>query len=213
MYVFLDADPIEDAFKTSESNSYIRILHAVPNAPAVDVYADGKLLAQALAFKKITQYLSVPHGNYTIRIYPAGQKTNAVLTRRVHIPENAVFTVAATGILPNISLFTIHEHTHAQTSGKACVRFVHLSPNAPAVDVKLADGKMVFDNVSYKGITNSVCLQEGNYSFKVTPASSETTVLNVPNVTLTANTYHTVYAVGLVGKTPPLEALIETDPR
>jgi hypothetical protein len=56
MYVFLDAEPIEEEARTKQSTSYIRVLHAVPNAPAVDIYADGSLLVKDLASKKISQY-------------------------------------------------------------------------------------------------------------------------------------------------------------
>jgi hypothetical protein len=194
-------------------NSCIRIFHASPNAPAVDVYANGNLIVKDLAYKQLSQYIPVPPGNYNIKVYPSGQITNPVINTNVTIPPNTIFNVAAIGTLPNISLYPIPEPLTAQTSGRPCVRFVHLSPNAPAVDIKLADGTRVFNNVSYKDITNYACIPAGTYTFTVSPSGTNNVVLTVPNVKLNANNYYTIYAVGLVGKIPALEAIVVPEPR
>lgn len=138
---------------------------------------------------------------------------NPVINTNVDIPRNSVFTIAAIGTLPNISLFPIPEPTTATNFGKPCVRFVHLSPNAPAVDIELADGTKVFTNVYFKCITTYVCVNPGTYTFKVVPTGTNKVVLTVPNVQLDPNNYYTIYAVGLVGESPPLEALLVPEPR
>ncbi|WP_242948907.1 DUF4397 domain-containing protein [Clostridium amylolyticum] len=194
-------------------NSYIRVFHASPNAPAVDVYANGNLLVRNLSYKEVSQYLPVPAGIYNIKVYPSGKMINPVINTTVSIPENSVFNVAAIGTLPNISLYPIPEPIMGKKSGRPCVRFVHLSPNAPAVDIRLADGTKVFNNVSYEGITDYACVPAGNYTFKVNIAGTDNTALTVPNVKLDNNTYYTIYAVGLVGNSPALEAVLLTEPR
>ncbi|MFT5875758.1 MAG: hypothetical protein ACI8WT_004755 [Clostridium sp.] len=207
------ANITNNSYRAMQMNSYIRVFHASPNAPAVDVYANGNLIVKHLAYKKLSQYLPVPSGNYNIKVYPSGQMTNPVINTNVYIPENTVTNIAAIGVLPNISLFPIQEPITAQTSGKACVRFIHLSPNAPAVDIKLTDGTTVFNNVAYKGITNYVNVPEGTYTFKVSPTGTDNVVLTVPNIKLSADNYYTIYALGLVGKTPALEAIAVLEPR
>ncbi|MGH4050217.1 MAG: DUF4397 domain-containing protein [Clostridium sp.] len=200
-------------YRGMQMSSRIRVFHASPNSPAVDVYANGNLIVKNLAYKELSQYLPVPPGDYNIKVYPSGQMTNPVINTNVFIPKNTVFTVAAIGTLPNISLLPIPEPITANTSGKACVRFVHLSPNAPAVDITLADGTKVFNNIPYKDTTHYVCVPEGTYTFKVSPTGTGNIVLTVPNVKLNPNNYYTIYAVGLVGKSPPLEAIAVPEPR
>ena len=204
---------IDDDDRAQQMNSYIRVFHASPNAPAVDVYVNGSLIVQNLAYKEVSQYLPVPAGTYNIRVYPSGTMINPVINTSISIPENSVFNVAAIGTLPNISLYPIPEPNVGENFGKPCVRFVHLSPNAPAVDITLADGTRVFDNVSYTGITHYVCVPAGTYTFNVNVAGTDNIALTVPNVRLDDNTYYTIYAVGLVGQSPPLEAVILTEPR
>jgi len=38
-----------------QETAYIRLFHASPDAPAVDVYANGTLIAKGLLYKQITQ--------------------------------------------------------------------------------------------------------------------------------------------------------------
>lgn len=193
--------------------SYIRILHASPNSPAVDVYANNDLVAENLSYENISPYIPVPAANYNLQVYPTGQMADPVINTDVYIPPNFVFNVAAIGTLPDISLYPVPEPSIAQNSGNACVRFVHLSPNAPAVDIKLDNGTMVFDNVAYKGVTNYACIPAGTYTFMVSPTGSSDVALSVPNVDLDANVYYTIYAIGLAGEEPSLQAILVTEPR
>lgn len=196
-----------------QMNSRIRVLHAVPNAPAVDVYANDNLIVKNLAYKEMSPYLPVPSGNYNIKVYPTGETTNPVIDSSVYIPENSVFNIAAIGELPDISLYPIQEPTSANKTGMACIRFIHLSPDAPPVDIKLPDGTIVFSNVPFKSIANYTCVPSGTYTFRVNPAGTDNVVLTVPDVKLNPNTFYTVYAVGLVGDKPNLEALLAAEPR
>lgn len=208
MFYYPYAAVIANCYMMQQANSYIRILHASPNAPAVDVYANENLIVENLEYKELSQYIPVQPGNYNITVYPSGEMENPVINTNVYIPKDTVSTIAAIGKLPDISLSTIPEPIIANDSGGPCIRFIHLSPNAPAVDIKLADDTKVFNNIPYKDITNYTCIPTGTYTFKVTPAGTNNVVITVPNVKLDPNNYYNVYAVGLVGETPALEALL-----
>lgn len=136
-----------------------------------------------------------------------------VINTNLSIPKNSVFNVAAIGTLPNISLYPIPEPIMGEKFRRCCIRFVHLSPNAPAVDITLADGTKVFNNVSYKGITDYTCVPSGIDTFKVNVAGTNNTALIISNVSLDDSNYYTIYAVGLVGQSPPLEAVLLTGAR
>lgn len=196
-----------------QMNSRIRILHASPNTPPVDIYANGNPIVKNLAYKELSDYIPVPPGNYNIKAYRSGDMTNPLINENISIFENTISTIAAIGAFPNVSLYSIPEPIMAQNFGRPCVRFVHLSPNAPAVDIKLSDDTKIFSNVPYKGITNYACIPEGTYTFKVSPSGTDNVVLTVPNVKLDSNNYYTIYVVGLAGGSPPLEAILVPEPR
>lgn len=191
--------------------SYIRVLHAVPNAPSVDVYANDTMIAENLRYRGFTEYLQVPSGPYNIKIYPSGESANPVLDTELMVPSNTINTVAAIGLLPDINLFPILDPEQDIVPGKVCVRFAHLSPNAPAVDITLPDGTLLFDDVMYEEITDYLCINPGRFTIQARLAGTDQVVLIVPNIRLLPNRFYTFYAVGLVGDTPPLQVLIPLD--
>ncbi len=194
------------------SDSYVRILHASPDAPNVDIYANGDLIAQNLAYKQLTNYVAVKPGEYTVQVYPAGQKINPVINTKLTVPPNSSFTIAAVGKLSDISLLPIMEVYMPMVDKRSSyTRFAHLSPNAPAVDITLPNGTKLFSNVSYQKYTDYISVEPGNYTLQVRPAGSNEVVFTVPNVKLSPGIIYTVYAVGLVGETPPLDAIISVD--
>lgn len=198
---------------TPTPQSFIRLFHASPNAPAVDVYANGNLIAKNIAYKDFTKYLNLPPGEYNIKIYPTGETTNPILNTDLIIPQGTAFNVAVIGEPPNVSLYPIPEPYTAQNFGRPCIRFIHLSPNAPAVDIALSDGRKVFSSVGYKDITDYVCVPPGTYTFQVRLAGTDDVVLTIPDVQLKPDNYYTIYATGLAGGSPSLDAIVVTEPR
>ncbi|MGI6731536.1 MAG: DUF4397 domain-containing protein [Anaerovoracaceae bacterium] len=193
------------------SMGYVRILHAVPDAPNVDIYANDKIIARNLAFGQNTQYMTVPSGNYEISLYVAGTKDSPVLVNRLAVGNGSITTVTAVGTLDTIGFLAIPDSNMTKESGKAMVRFSHLSPNAPAVDITLPDGTILFRNVSYKQLAPYIPVPPMNYTLQVRAAGTPNVVLTVPNVNLEQNKMYTVYAIGLVGQDPELEALLLLD--
>jgi hypothetical protein len=114
-------------------------------------------------------------------------------------------------MLDNISLVAIPDANVPMETGKSMLRFAHLSPNAPAVDITLPDGTPLFQNVSFKNLTNYIAVPPGNYTVLVRLAGTTNNVLTVPNLNLGANNYYTAYAIGLAGEDPSLEAVLLTD--
>lgn len=193
------------------SMSYVRVLHAVPDAPNVDVYANDKLIASNLAYGEYTDYMPINPGPYEISLYKAGSDDMPVLMNIFNMPMNSIYTIAAVGTLSDLGFLAIVDSNMKSDPRKAMIRFAHLSPNAPAVDITLPNGTVLFGNVSYKQLTSYLSVDPMNYTLQVRLAGTPTVVLTVPNVILEANKFYTVYAIGLVGKSPELEALLITD--
>jgi hypothetical protein len=193
------------------SMGYVRIIHTVPDAPNVDVYADDNLILNNLGYGDHTDYLSIPAGTYKISLYVTGTKDSPVLSNMLTVNNNTALTVAAVGTLSDIGLLAITDANETRRPGNAMIRFLHLSPNAPAVDITLPDGTVIFSNVSFKQITPYINVDPMNYTLQVRVAGTSNVVLTVPDVNLAANKYYTVYAIGLAGEEPELEALLLMD--
>ena len=189
----------------------VRVIHTVPDAPNVDIYANDKLIISNLAYGDYTDYLSIPEGTYKISVYVAGTKDSPVLSNMITVNNNSILTVAAVGTLSDIGLLAITDSNEARKPGKAMIRFLHLSPNAPAVDITLPDGTVIFSNVAFKHITPYIDVMPMNYTLQVRVAGTSNVVLTVPDVNLNTDKYYTIYAIGLAGGSPELKALLLQD--
>lgn len=193
------------------SLGYVRILHAVPDAPNVDIYANDKLIAENLAYGSYTDYVPLDEGNYRISLFATGDKTSPVLANMITINKDDIFTIAANGMLSDISFLGISDSNVPAKADNAMVRFSHLSPNAPAVDITLPDGTIVFDDIGFKQVTSYLPVAPSDYTLEVRLAGTPTVVLTVPNVKLEEDKFYTIYAIGLAGESPELEALLVVD--
>lgn len=197
---------------TPDEPSYIRILHAVPGAPSVDIYVNNVPILRNIAYKQFSNYLPIATGTYNIKIYAAGTTANPIVSTNLFIPAFSIITVAAIGRLPNVSLLPIEDKSNIQLDpGKAAIRFVHLSPDTPAVNVTLPNGKILFHNISYKQIKEYISTDPGVYTLNLKDAGSEKVILHVPNIRIRPRNYYTIYAVGFASGNPSLQALIPLD--
>jgi len=195
----------------SSSMGNVRVLHAVPGGPNVDVYANDKLIANNLAYGNYTTYASLPDGTYKLTLYVAGSKDSPIISNMLTVSNNSYSTVAAIDTSNAIGFLRIMDSNGPIEKDKSMIKFVHLSPNAPAVDITLPDGTILFSNVQFKQVTSYINVMPGNYILQVRLAGTPTVVLTVPDVKLQPNKIYTVYAIGLAGKTPSLEALLLMD--
>ena len=142
------------------TDGYFRaqVVHAAPAAPAVDVYVtplDADLAGSApvngvgtpLAFQQFTEQLEVPAGAYQIRITAGGDPSAVVYDTGEEIPLAAgadlmIVAVENTGPGASPVQLIVLDGTDAlplnDANTPASVVAVHLSPDAPAVDI-LAD--------------------------------------------------------------------------
>ncbi|QHE52410.1 DUF4397 domain-containing protein [Pontibacillus sp. HMF3514] len=190
----------------SPQQSYVRAFHASPNAPAVDIYVNDQKLLENVQYKQTSDYIPVMPGTYRIKITPTGQ-SQEVLSQDVEVPSNAAITLAAAGNDENLTLVPYQDDRNP-VQGEAKARFIHLSPDAPAVDIAVKGGDILFSNVNFKQSTEYKTLSPITVDLEVRPAGSNQVVLTIPNVKLDENQIYNIVAVGYAQGSPKLEAII-----
>ncbi|MBU1701992.1 MAG: DUF4397 domain-containing protein [Candidatus Eisenbacteria bacterium] len=142
-----------------DANSKIRVVHASPDAPPVDVYAAGESvpLFRNVEYGETTTYLSLSAGTYTIDLRPAGapESSNPVYsTGPLTIPEETTITAIAAGLITSSAqdetfrVLPLVEGFDTAAGGSANVRIVHASPTAPAVAIDVGnDGTPEINNL------------------------------------------------------------------
>lgn len=189
----------DDDVATPAGNGRVMIVHSSPDAPAVDLLIDGtKLNSAGVNFTDNTSYISAAAGTRVLKVNVAGTSTT-VLQASLPVVSGKNYSVFAIDSVSKLSGLVVEDDLAAPASGKAHVRFIHLSPDAPAVDVAVTGGPVVFGNKSFKDFTSFTPLDANTYNLEVRLAGTNTVVLPLPGITLTAGKIYTVYAKGFVG--------------
>ncbi|SIT91028.1 DUF4397 domain-containing protein [Pontibacter indicus] len=181
--------------------SNVMVVHASPDAPGVDLLVDdAKVNSAALTFPNNTGYLEVPAGRRNVKVNAAGTN-NTVINANLDLDRDDSYSVFAINTLSAIEPLVLEDDLDAPASGKAHVRFVHLSPDAPAVDVAVTGGPVLFSNRAFKSATEFTPVDAMSYNLEVRLAGTQTVVLTVPNVQLANGRIYTIFARGFVA--PP----------
>lgn len=195
----------------ADAQPRVRVVHASPDAPAVDVWVDGQKAFTNAAFQAITPYASLPAGAHKVQVVPTGKTEPAVISATLTLDPAKDYTVAAVNTLAKIEPLVLTDNNSAPAAGKAHVRFVHASPDAPAVDIAVKGGPVVFSNVAFKGVGDYTPVAAGTYDLEVRPAGKTDVVLSVPGVKLEDGGVYTVFAMGLASGQPKLVAVPSVD--
>ena len=187
----------------------VRVVHASPDAPAVDVYANGSRVLSNVPFKGASDYLSVPAGNYTFEVRAAGAPASsaAVLTATAGLKAGTDYTVMAVDRLSQIKARVFIDSNAAPAAGKAHVQVVHASPDAPAVDIGLKGGAVLVPNLPFGELKGPLPVDAGTYNLEIRLAGTSTVVLPIDGIRLEAGKVYTFVAVGLAGGSPALSVL------
>ena len=182
----------------------VRVLHGSADAPAVDVYANGNAILNDVAFGTLSPYLYVPAGTYQIQVVPAGatlEEGPVVIDAPLTFEDGTLTTVAATNVLAEITPQVIAD-APASVADQAQIRVVHLSADAPKVDIA-ADGSdkgdNIFKNVKYGQASKYATVPAGEYDLEVRPAGQKKAAFDIPALTLEAGKSYSAIALGQLG--------------
>lgn len=233
------AAPIAALVLSSETGELItpgnfraQVLHAAPNAPAVDVYvtvfgadltASAPINGTALAFEDATDRLEVAAGDYQIRVTLAGDPTTVVFdSGEITLGADADLLIAAientgTGATP-IQLVVLDGTAAApllDTTTPASAVAVHASPDAPSVDVladDLAtpadDALLLAEDYAFTEFCEIGAVPApADYTLSITPTGDPTTVALSFPLSVTPGDEATAIVTGLLMGTPGIQPI------
>jgi len=196
----------------------VRVVHAVPDAPAVDVFvndptAAGAPAIAALDYAQIAPgpdvYADLPGGTTNVLVTAAGNTgviaipaTDLELSAGQQYTVYATGTLAATGASGGIEPYiTVDDDRPVATEAK--VRILHLSPSAGPVDiyvlppadpVDLANATPAFTDVTFREETGYVALPGGSYTVAVAAAGTTNVAIGPVTIDVIAGGVYTAAA-------------------
>ena len=199
------------------ATAQLRVVHASPDAPNVDVLLDNAPVLTNVAYKAASNYLEVPSGSRNLKVRSAGTST-VVIDQNGTLAQGAFYTVLATGRVASIAPVVLTDDQTNPASGNIRLRLVHASPTAGNVDIyvtaptaDIATATPTLANVAFRTASNYLEVPAGTYRVRITPAGTKTVAIDANNVALAAGQVRTAVAVDAPGGGAPLGAILLAD--
>lgn len=181
---------------TGDPNPTLRVVHASPDAPAVNVLVDGQPVAENLEFGSASEYLDLTAGDHQVQVVPADSDT-AIIDQTVTLAGWTSSILAVAGDLANIQLQQQAVDVSETDPGQARLRLVNADPQGANLALAIAGsqdtlvGGTGFPNASeYAGIA------PGTYDLDVRNTDSGEVVTTSPGFTVEAGQVYDLMALG-----------------
>ncbi|NVJ61984.1 MAG: DUF4397 domain-containing protein [Gammaproteobacteria bacterium] len=191
---------IQDSAATAD----VRVVHASPNAPNVDVYVnDGADPAISnLAYPEFTSFIPLPADTYNFKVTATGADIGtAVIDADVPLAQGQFYSVLAVDELATIEPLLLNaDRRRVATAAK--VQIVHASPSAGIVDIyvtapgtDISTVEPAISGFEFKNTTDGfIQLPEGTYDITVTPTGTTDAAIDLNDIQLDAGGLYTVIA-------------------
>lgn len=195
----------------------LRVLHASPDAPNVDVLVDNQVVLSDVSYTQASEFLSVFQGARNVKVNAAGTSTT-VIDADLTLGFNSFTTIIAANYLALIEPLVLEDENTPPSGNNLRIRVVHSAPSAPPVDVYVtAAGADIntatptLPNVAFKDFSDFLEIPEGDYQIRVATVGSKVPVFDSGPVTLDAGSIFTAVAVDATGGASPISLVVLTN--
>jgi len=192
---------------SQDTGADLRVVHAVADAPNVDVLVDGAIAIEDLAFLETAGYVNLAADTYDVAVTPTGQNDTVVIDAAgLELANAQAYSVLAVGQLADSSITAaVLADSNRRVATEAIVRIVHASPAAGPVDIyvtasdDISEATPAFAGVDFDAAalqtTGNVSLAPGEYYVTVTPEGTKTAAIGPILLNLEGGGLYTAVAV------------------
>ncbi|OXM14557.1 DUF4397 domain-containing protein [Paenibacillus herberti] len=172
-----DKDKAE-ANNSEAASAFIRLLHAAPGQPELELRLEGAYDSLTAAFLKASPYVQAHQGVHRVQLFPEDSvlaeaaKTDAETAFELNLEAGIRYTVAVTADPQDggLQLLLFADESESQED-RTKVRLLHLATGGP-VDVMVRNGGTLFRNVASGSASPYITLSPAQLSLDLTEAGS-----------------------------------------
>lgn len=191
---------LDDEYEEPTPVAYVTFYNASPNVPGLDIFVGTrKLNIDAFEYSDSYEYLPFYPGNRQLKFTPH-KASNSLVDTTLTLVEEQLYSIFIADEAAAIRTLLVEDNWVLPTSGKAMMRFVHLSPDAPEVDLEI-DGSPLFSGSTFTEATEYEEVQAGEFGLVVKTTAGGDELVSSANVNLQAGRIYTVALRGYLN--PP----------
>lgn len=193
--------------KTNPTYGEFMVVNASPGFGPVDIYVDNnKFNTAALAYPLHTEYGTLESGQHTMKVTATGS-TTSIFEGNLNTLGDINQSLFIYGLPTSLNVFAVPDNTFSPSTGKALIRFFHLSPGGQTVDVgtiSAATFTPLYTSRSFETSTSAVnnslynAIDVGTYSFDIRVSGSGISLFK-DDIVLEGGKFYTIFLKGISG--------------
>ncbi|HTI57766.1 DUF4397 domain-containing protein [Mucilaginibacter sp.] len=195
----------------------VSFFQAAPDDPALDFYLDNnKVNWGPINYGDGVDYFRAFASKRTANFY-LPSTMDSQFSDTLSFKDGNIYSLFLAGPKTHQELVLLNDTVEKPASGRASIRFIDLSPDAPAVDVAVKDSAAFITNKNYKQYTSFTPMPgDKNYTFTILQKGTSTVLATLDNVSIANGGVYTIIFTGLSAGTTnadKLKAFIVTNAR
>lgn len=195
----------------------IRVLHAAPETPRLEVVVENELRT-VLEYAEVSDRITVEAGERQIQLVVAGE-TEALIDLDRMFDSGSQNTVLAAGRAGEIQPIVLDDDPTPADTGETRIRIVHAAPTAGMVDIyvsepgaELSGETPLLTSVAFGDASEYMVVESRTYQVRVTLAATGELLIDLPLLVLSSTRVQTLVMMDTQGSGPP-HGLISLDDR
>jgi Domain of unknown function (DUF4397) len=184
---------------TDPTISYLRVINASPSLATYNAYFNGNMVnTAALPFGGAASYASYTAGSYSLK-FTTASSTESLLTKTITLNASTYYSSYLINKPAALDVYTIGDDLSIPSTDKAYIRFINLSPDAPALDLaKTSATTALVTNKAFKSASGFIAVDAGTYTLDAKETSSGTVKATSESTSFTAGYHYDIICGGLV---------------
>ncbi len=186
----------------------VNFIQASPNSSPTDFYINNiKINLYSFSYNQFSDYVKINSGIDTIKFANYSTKV-LILSKNFNFEANSAYSVFFTNKPNQQELFILTDTLNKPAPNSANIRFINVSPDAPAVDLVIKGGSTLVANKGFKGFSSFSPIQgDSNYNLEIHKAGTGIVLATINNFKLQSNYVYTIWLHGLVSNTSSADQL------
>lgn len=175
----------------------IRIINVAPTTGTFNIYVDDKMMnSAAIPFGGSIAYSQTLAGSHTLK-FTTATDIQSLYTQSISLSKDAVYSYFLTGKLNALEGLLVDDKSSNIDQTKSAVRFINLSPDAPALNLNIVGGATLATGKAYKTNTDYATIDAKTYNFEIKDSNGAVKA-TLNDVVFSAGRFYTIVARGLV---------------
>jgi len=190
----------------------VRFAHVYSGGGPIDIYVDGTVAVQQLAFGTVTEYAAFSGGDHQVQVVATGEAPSAALVdTTLSFDNGGTYNVLVGGQGDKLDARSYEVNVDALDPGQARLRFIQAAPDTGNVDIELAalsnadtsgvsgngtDGLKPITGIGFTDASDYQTVIAGTYDIVVREAGTDTELTTLPSIDLASGNVYDVVVLG-----------------